>query len=509
MIFLNTRIFVLFLTTLGLAIGGCGAKSSKGTGRTNSVDVVQDPASSGQEGAEDEVSQNEKPTSDDNRDSDSEISVVVEQKPEVRERPSNEDPGQDERTYEQVIPLPPTSGSQTYPSGDRYGDFGAVMFDDPMWYPGLPDYPAGHPRSKITQILTGGQSAGEGRVNAQNKPVGGYFFTDGKSDGLMANLVDHFNKIPQGKMVTTDYHPDVFSESLNLASRISNVQMDVDIYETSSFKLQIEFVDGPSSQPVRTQFFGKFDAQRRARLVQQDIVGDKDLKFDGIVECMDLDGGCQNVRIRVRQIKDGKVCRIAHLLYRFGDAHITMSESDRLHYQGVNNRSYQLMAEYLSNTAYNSCLVNKRRKDIPNRLTQHLLAYCGDARSHVKIPAADSIGLQVWAVAYGAAGFRVILKDKTSWGGSGDKTVVEGPLVYANMKSPMYSKRLKVNGRLSAYIKSAHLVNNDGGGNLNFEFRISGREDVEMRISVTSLIRKTTLSAKKPSVVPVQEEPRG
>src|SRR5690606_14260894 len=31
---------------------------------------------------------------------------------------------------------------QQIASGERYGEFGAVMFDDPMWYPGLPDYPA-------------------------------------------------------------------------------------------------------------------------------------------------------------------------------------------------------------------------------------------------------------------------------------------------------------------------------------------------------------------------------
>jgi hypothetical protein len=386
--------------------------------------------------------------------------------------------------------------TQTVASGDRFGEFGAVMFDDPMWYPGLPDYPAGHPQSKISKVYTGGVSES------------GYKFTDGKSDGLMAFAVKQFDQL---NMATKDQvHADVREESRKLAEKIMEVNLVVDTYSTSSLKLEVKFADGDVSNPVKVLFHGKLDAQRQSVLSQVNIAGDKDLKFSADVICMDQDGGCQNAIIRMAQWKDGKICRVANVVHRFGDAHMTMSESDRLHYSASPSLNYQRLAEYLSNTSYNACLANKGRKDVPNRLTQHLLAYCGDGKGK-KLPAAKTIGLKTWSAAYGASEFKIYLTDEAHWTGynTGAASAICGPLVHADQKNPIYSNKLSKAGSLSPYIKSAHLVNNDGGGNLNILLRTSGNDESELRLSITSMIRNTIYPEELPEQEVLKEDPRG
>ncbi len=372
------------------------------------------------------------------------------------------------------------------PSSQRMGELGAVVFNDPSWFPGLPDFPAGHPNSKLTKVFTGGISDDD------------YRFTDGKSDSVMAFLVNRFNQvIDHGQPFEfgdgVEFDESIGEESKKLANRIMNVQVTTDTYSTSRLKVVISLVDGSTAQPVDILLMGNIDANRKAMLVQTQIPEDKGLQFRGLAECLDRDGGCQNVRITLAQEKNGKYCRIAYLVHRSGDAHITMSESDRLHYSANLNINHQRLAEYIGNTAYNACLVNKRRTDLPNRITQHLLGYCGDS-THKKLPAAKTIGYETWAVAYGASGFSINLADEAHWTGydPGYQTTIKGPLVHASNKNPIFSKDLRVyGGTLSRYIKSAHLVNNDGAGNINLVIRTNGPDESEMRISVTSMIRNT------------------
>jgi len=386
-------------------------------------------------------------------------------------------------------------------SGERFGELGAVMFDDPMWYPGLPDYPAGSSQSKLSRIYTGGVSES------------GYKYTDGKSDALMAIAVQRFNqigtKVGAGQSPSDIYEPDVAQRSKELAARIMDVKLEIDDYTNGMAVLEVKFADGKVSNPIVTRFAGHIGGSRTVELHQENIKGDHDLGFNATLQCKDADGGCQNALITLVQTNGKKICRMAYIVFRSGNAHITMSESDRLHYEATANQNYQYLAQYFGNTAYNACLVNKNRKDIPVRLKQQLLAYCGDS-TYKKIPAAKTIGLRTWAAAYGAAGFRVVFSDEDHWTGyKTGESVICGPLVSANNKNPIFSQKLGTYGPIGNYIKSIHLVNNDAAGNLNLLFRINGHEDAEMRISVTSMIRNTGSPAVKKVETQVSEDPRG
>lgn len=387
-------------------------------------------------------------------------------------------------------------------SNGRMNEFGAVVSDDPRWFPGLPDYPAGHPQSKLKTIFTGGVSSVEG----------GYKFTDMKSDGLMAYLIQTFDNIKpeEGK-----FHKDIQKESRKLAERIMDVRVEVDKYTKGIAKVEVEFADGDVKKPVRIFLQGTITLSSNGRalvdLDQVDIKGDKDLKFTGRLICTDSDGGCQNALIRLHQKNtSGETCRVALIVHRFGDAHITMSDQDRLRYEVQANDYHRYLAEYMSNSAYNACQANKKRTDIPSRLKNHFLAYCGDA-SYKKLPAAKTIGIKAWAAAYGASEFKLVLKDEDHWTGlaAGKDTVISGPLVWASHNSPVYTKQLSKSGANAAYIKSAHLVNNDGGGNLNLLLRFPGPDESEMQLSVTSMIRNTEYLSNVTPQEKIEEEPRG
>lgn len=520
----KNAIVALLASALFLSLG-CGAKSGKSRGPVSGTgsqptDTSESPESDAQHAPDDDrfSPDNERTPSPQIPHEEGEVIKISQQQNEqqgevikVDGTPIYEGDYEDDYDYEEdygkqydVIEKDQIYGEDTQlvGSGERFGEFGAVMFDDPMWYPGLPDYPAGHPNSKISKIYTGGVSES------------GYKFTDGKSDELMASMVQQFNNIGV-RRGSERYHENVKEESKKLANRIKNVKMEVDAYSTGSIKLEVQFVDGDASNPVNTLFHGKLNANpdEGVHLDQVNIKGDKDLKFSAQVFCRDQDGGCQNLIIELSQWKDGKICRMAHIVYRSGDAHITMSESDRLHYSASPNISHQRLAEYISNTTYNACQVNKKRKDIPNRLTQHLLAYCGDG-AYTKLPAAKTIGYETWAAAYGASGFRLTFEDKAHWTGydTNGRTTISGPLVHATQKNPIFSERLNVQGTLCTYIKSAHLVNNDGGGNINLLLRLNGQEEAEMRLSVTSMIRNTIYQSSRPVERPVEikpEDPRG
>lgn len=498
-------LIVLLAVFTSFAIG-CGTKSNKKGRVAPAVDKTVEAEKQQEPLNEDFETQQENPKYQEAGLEQNEQGEVIEMKstPVSGKRTSDEDGYVVEEDYGQpyeIIEKDKSYGNAESPSsGERFGEFGVVLFDDPMWYPGLPAYPAGHSQSILSTIYTGGVS--------DNK----YAFTDGKSDGLMAYAIENFKKIGTGKTIGGGYYPDVKERSLELAGKISDVKLDIDAYTTASVRLEIEFVDGNASTPVKTLFEGKLDGNRVSNLKQINIKGDKDLKFSAILFCADQDGGCQNAVIQVWQTKQNKICRMAYIVHRFGDAHLTMSESDRLHYLGSENTNHQRLSEYLSNTAYNSCVVNSKRTDIPNRLKQHLLAYCDEG--YKKLPAAKTIGYKTWAAAKGASGFRLIFSDEAHWTGYDQKggTAICGPLVKANNKNPIYSKKLAMGGTLGAYIKSAHLVNNDGGGNINLLLRTHDQPGVsgtEIRISVTSMIRNTVYLKNLRPEEKLPEDPRG
>lgn len=494
-------LIVLLATFMGVAIG-CGPKSNK-KGRVAPAVNKTVEAENSKEASYEEANQYDDQAQDSQKYQEANLSQneqgeVVEMKSTpVSGYVEEEDYG---KPYEVIEKDKSYGGVESPSSGERFGEFGVVLFDDPMWYPGLPAYPAGHSQSILSTIYTGGVS--------DNK----YAFTDGKSDGLMAYAIEYFKKIGGGQTVGGGYYPDVKERSLELAKKISDVKLDIDAYTTAKVSLEVQFVDGSTSTPVRTKFQGKLDANRVVKLNQINIKGDKDLKFSARLFCVDQDGGCQNAVIQLWQIKKGKICRMAYVVHRSGDAHITMSESDRLHYLGSDNTNHQRLAEYISNTAYNSCVVNSKRTDIPNRLKQHLLAYCDEG--YKKLPAAKTVGYKTWAAAKGASGFKLVFSDEAHWTGYDPQggTAICGPLVKANNKNPVYSKKLAMGGTLGAYIKSAHLVNNDGGGNINLLLRTHeqpGVSGTEIRISVTSMIRNTLYLKNLRPEEKLQEDPRG
>ena len=168
-----------------------------------------------------------------------------------------------------------------------------------------------------------------------------YAFTDGKSDDLMDLAIKKSDETFE--LIRTkpeNYSKDAIVESRILAKRIQDVYLSIDTYDSANISLYVKLADGDTDKPIRLEFHGKLDAQRMASLNQRNIKGDKDLTFQATLSCMDSEGGCQNAIVHLQQINGGKICRTAYLVYRSGDAHITMSSADRLYFEASANHLF-------------------------------------------------------------------------------------------------------------------------------------------------------------------------
>ncbi len=338
-----------------------------------------------------------------------------------------------------------------------------------QWAPGLPNAPS------PVKICTGGtvKKAEEGQAfTCENNPD--LVFTDARQDGLMAHAVEQANRVPKF----------MDQGSRELARRIREVKIDA----------------GASSREVRAQVqilvaekeYEKFDfrgvMQNGAAGIRMiPLNSPRGLKFNAVLTCVGIDGSCDNVIFRLQQLtRTGKVGRIAYIVIRSGDAHVTISERDRIGYRTIENKEHAQFAEFLSNTTYNTCVsvmrevVNGQRQ-LPTCAYQRMKAICGK-RAQFKRPAAEAFEFRSWAVAYGRSGFEFEMVDRET-----PRFVVKGPLVAGNA-TPIWPRALNVHGAFASSIDRAILVANDGGGNLNLQIDFKGGSNAHTRISVTTLI---------------------
>ncbi len=333
------------------------------------------------------------------------------------------------------------------------------------WAPGLP-YPPSQKR-----ICTGGldrklekdeRFACEGSTD----PV----YTDARQDGLMSIAVNSFNTLPSY----------LDQGNRELARRIQDVKLEV-TKNAVTVSMKYAMAKGEEALELR----GSRNNRNSDGLRLQSAKAPANVKFSGMLTCADQDGGCENAILRLQQhSKSGRIARVAYIVLRSGEAHVTITEQDRLGFRSIENRSHAEFAEYLSNTSYNSCLTalsDSRRgaREIPTCTLQRLKKICG-SDPQVKTPAGRAFKFQSWAVAYGKAGFAVEITERQN-----PRFRVQGPLV-AKSTTPAYEKPLKVSGYFASKVKQAVLVNNDGGGNLNLQLEFEG--DAHTRISITTLI---------------------
>lgn len=356
------------------------------------------------------------------------------------------------------------------------------------WYPGLPNPPSEQ------RICTGGKL---GEVTQEQlfscNPGNGYIFTDSRKDGLMAMAVERFNRIPEGAQ----------AGSRELSEKIRDFKVSADIYKTGNVKVQFALLVGAEKYETFTMK-GRMRNWRGKTRVDVDLnkVDKAGLSFSGVLTCADLHVGCQNAIIRLQQHgRGGRVKRVAYVVHRNGDAHVTISDKDLNQFNQITNRSYREFAEFLSNTANNSCLailgqVQTGVRQMPECAQRRLLAQCG--RKQWQTPAAKYFNFRGWAVAYGRAGFEFEMVDQ---GGLSDfenrdnvRLVIRGPLV-ASSALPTWGRGLKVEGFGAAGIENVALVSNDGGGNLNLQVDFKGETKTFTRVSVTTLIEDTGYNA--------------
>lgn len=336
---------------------------------------------------------------------------------------------------------------------------GAHLKDSEVWFPGLPYLPLEKP------LATGG-----------GEQERGFIYTDARRDGVMAFLVERANKLPG----------DAKTKSKALAIRI----VGVDVQKNGN------------NSTVKIDLMGERqgDAVQTVELKGARVLETRNKKdYSGALICADLEEkeNCQNVVIEFNRLNSkGQKTRSVFLVYRKGESNIIMPSDDRVNFEEIENKEHRRFAEYLSNTAYNSCMVIKAAVDKGIRKMrdcayQTLLQDCG-AGQQFKAPYASNFILRSWAVAYGRSAFDITLKGD----GSNDRVTFSGPLAYY-AGGGVQETKLEVSGSSRHYAtpKKAALMANDGGGELNLSLEFKGSPRAEMRVNVTSLLADTRYSA--------------
>lgn len=364
----------------------------------------------------------------------------------------------------------------------------AYKVTEPDWTPGTLFPPAQSP------IFTGGESPR------------GYRYTDSHDDSVMAVLAEDFRRRVTGCRI---------KPSLELAQRISNVDVYTDIYDKAEARVSIELYDGSIKGKERSQkqkivihmmgsFGGKMTATRQplvdgsgkpiVNLVQTNKAKGG-LKFRGYLGCLDADFGCQTTVIVVEQLtKEGKVCRTAFAIHRHGNAHVTIHPNDREYGRGHRNRNYAQFANYLGNTVDAACVQILRdiesdaRRGMPQCAIKRMKQECGGLP--IREPYARIAGLKTWSVLYGTAKFKFFMDDVIT---------VEGPLVYSKVRPILESQKIYVSG--IAGVKRGYLVNNDGAGQLNLGLKFSGQPEGMMRITVSSILKDSIFGSERMKLV--------
>jgi hypothetical protein len=338
------------------------------------------------------------------------------------------------------------------------------------WFPGLPSPPASLPK------LTGAvENLGrQDQAGADQSSADQIQYTDASADGLLNYAVDQVNRIPEDQQRATRF----------FATRIRDVRLNPDFQQSGQVSLEFVF-QVEREQFGRVRLAGQFQnrngsGSRSVNLRQVSNEGGPQLQ--ATLTCQDKGNGCQNSLITVRQLnQEGRATRTAYIVYRSGSAHVSISDQDQLQWSQLQNKAHQAFAEYLSNTANNSCLTlitvaRANRSQVPACALQRLQALCGGKQK--RSPAVDAFNLRTWAVAYGLSGFEFEAVD------SGQvRVAIAGPLVVSNQR-PMNPNALAVQGRIG--IEKAHMIANDGAGNLNLQIIFKGEPVSHLRLNISS-----------------------
>ncbi len=424
--------------------------------------------------------------------------IPAERESVAQQQVRNNEEGIIQTASESVVPTEPSVGG-----GARNEECGtAYRANTELWFPGLPYAPSS------ARICTGG--GGEISPDQMYKCDAGkgYVFTDGRQDGLMALVVDNFNKLPK--------YMDAGSRKL--ARRIQDVQVDSNLIKVGSVNIRLALFAGRENGHVRynhIELRGNM-SKNGGRVKLRAVNNGRVAAYAGELTCADTNGSCENAILRVDQIataanplpvkkgrakskahhapKKSGIVAVAFVIIRSGDAHVTMSDRERTGFKSISNPSHARFAQYLSNTVNNTCLnimydLKHGKRQIPACAYQRLQMECGGHK--YQKPAAQDFNLRSWAVAYGRAGFEFEIRD----GAQEARLMIKGPLVATSAK-PMWTRPLRVSGLLAKHIQGAMLVANDGGGNLNFQLDFNGQDKAQTRISVTSLSEDVRFSAE-------------
>lgn len=212
-------------------------------------------------------------------------------------------------------------------------------------------------------------------------------FTDGKDDSTLNYLKALIDGISD---------PTLKGESQKFSRSINNVFVGVNVY-TRNVSARVGILTGKDQIMVRLN--GTLNSQNAAQLTQvsldrPDLVAGK---FTATLWCIDENPNtCQNTIIMLEQISsDGKPCKRAYIVNRFGDAHLVVAPQDLKRYCSSNNPNFYAFGLAVDNTVAE---------------TQE---FCQTGRSQERLPSFHSIGIQTWAVAAGPSFLALTLKSKS------------------------------------------------------------------------------------------------
>jgi hypothetical protein len=368
---------------------------------------------------------------------------------------------------------------------------------DPDWAPGLARAPlaAPMPIDKITPELL--------------KLDQGFMYTDAlmdsdtsTHDSLLDEVANRANALPE----------NIKHSSRTVSRRIDGLLVGVDAKANGEVKVKFLYSDSKAKiDPEDILLSGSLDANPGHRadvnLTQTNVPkptkkGTKPAFWSGVLTCADLEVGqitCHNAMIRLDLHNSKGIVASVFIAHRWGIAKLTVSDYDLHNYNSSKNEGYKNLGRLLSNTLSNECV-----QELATKLSQHTPASdcelqrlqqdCGG--EHLQIPAAQSVGFRSWVTIYGRSFFNLVLS-KEDYNAVADPDKIR--TIYLAVQGYLQSKELKKgesHWKTSLYVngpkyldKKGYLLNNDGGGNVNFQVLFpNATKTASMRISASAIL---------------------
>lgn len=363
--------------------------------------------------------------------------------------------------------------------------------DSRDWAPGIPYEPTKQPHLTYGTETLVATKASKGKKKASMR----LNYTDSAVDGLMNVGILQTEKLPDA----------IKTQSKQLAIRIDDVKIALDDKQGSA-KMHFSFEAQQRGKFVDIQLAGPLQGSRESGRLDADLAqvvnAGQSAGFKAHVTCADPEIGCQSVMIRLQQLgASGKAQAVAYILHRWGPVLVTMPERDRNVSKNIQNVAHLDFARFLSASAQNSCLsvidgFAKGQRNVTACALERMVHDCGGEKPQPN--AAKDFVLRTWSVAFGRAGFEWLAL----------KEIPLGLMDYENKKDVLFS----LSGELAMSqqrpmsptplvvapadgpgqnIRTARLVMNDGGGNLNLQLLFNGKGKSQTRVTLTSLAEDT------------------